>query len=155
MRTTCPYQFNSFFQSQKKFRIVLPFSLMNSLLTSELHLYVSNFAQHKHVARLALSYHVSCLKERSSVRDYIIHCSMQRTLSVINNLLYFLLMFPDSSDVCNPSQPLQISANAVKRVGVLSVALLAPGPKRQEKRMSIEAITICTRLAPVTKLKAC
>jgi len=55
---------------------------------------VFNSAQHKHANQLPLSCCVSCLRKR--VRDYIIHCSMQRTLSVINNLLYFLLTFPDS-----------------------------------------------------------
>jgi hypothetical protein len=103
-----------------------PFSLVNSLLALVVYWHVFNFAQHKHVTRLPLSCCV-CVKKRSSVCDYIIHCSMQSTPSVINNLLQFLLMFPHSTAACNPSQAWQISASAVKCEGVPSVVLLSLG----------------------------
>ena len=105
---------------------------MNSLLALAVHWHVFNSAQQKHVTRLPLSCRVSCLKKSSSVCDYFTLCSMQSPLSVINNLLHFLLMFPDSSAACNPSQSWQISANAVKCEGVLSVVLLALGRMTRE-----------------------
>jgi hypothetical protein len=114
-----------------------------------------NCAQYKHVTRRPLSCCVCCLKKRRSVRDYIIRCSMQSSFSVINNLLHFLLMFPDSFAACNPSHPWQISAGAVKCERVFCVVFLTLG-LTQEKRLTIKNIynlhSTCSRFENISLL---